>query len=804
MVKKRRIGIVLACGLVVATAAGATVTVFMFVNALWLSPPDVHDPARLVVVLQPSRYQDGSRWGPQALQDFAAIPVFEGVAGQIVARDGGRDLSVSIGFPSLAERPAILGITHTYFKVLGVPLIGRGIEAMDNLPAAPAAAVISRRLWQEGFGADPQVLGRQIAATPEPITIVGVVASDFRGLFRGETVDLWLPEAIMPRLASGVVDSSGPMPMIAIGRLRDGLTVAQATGAFRQAHAANGRQSDHLSLTAASRLFTAPDLPLVVAEDGGLLAIVGSLAALLLAAGAATLLALLLVHYDTRRRELMIRVALGDTPFGIAGRLVRQLAAIAAVGLGGALLVSVTVANNAPALILEGGVDLSRLSLVVDWRVLLVAAAAVLLVVGATGAVCIGHCLGTISHGVAGAKGASTTRSSTHLRRVVLFGHVSVTLALLVSAATCVRTFYLAAAKGPGFRTDSSLFLSVQTRSFRGWTAERRQIQAEQDSETARALLATLRAMPSVTAVSLGPAPIGLTPGGGIANQSPVETQDIALGARVAPVTVSPQYFAAIGTDFRQGGTGTPEQLVISESLAAALWPGQRPVGRWLRWGSVSGVVTGSVDIAYASIHLGRPAVIYQLNADGTLPSQLDQARLDITLSANAPDTLKENVRRAVREAFPGALSVTVRTGREIVDSDLSRERMAAIFLVGVSVSAWVLGVGSIFGLVSFVARTRRREFGVMLAIGASLTAITRSAMRYALEPVIGGVVFALCIALVAERWLAAVLVGIPPGNWLAYALPALAFLLAAVTAALAGAWKLRVLDPVDALREEV
>jgi hypothetical protein len=176
---------------------------------------------------------------------------------------------------------------------------------------------------------------------------------------------------------------------------------------------------------------------------------------------------------------------------------------------------------------------------------------------------------------------------------------------------------------------------------------------------------------------------------------------------------------------------------------------------------------------------------------------------LDYNLVTNL--VLRADDPAAVAAAVPKLLPdrvVRVATGREIVGHDIAQQRLGAWAFSGFGLVALLLGIGGVFGLVSYLAQTRRREFGVRMALGATLSDVMRGAVSSALRPVAAGVVAGLLIGAVISRVFSALLVGIgglDPGT---YAIVGLVMLVPATVAALAAASRLRRLSPSDALRQ--
>jgi ABC-type antimicrobial peptide transport system permease subunit len=227
--------------------------------------------------------------------------------------------------------------------------------------------------------------------------------------------------------------------------------------------------------------------------------------------------------------------------------------------------------------------------------------------------------------------------------------------------------------------------------------------------------------------------------------------------------------------------------------MARKLWPEKGPLGQLV--GGHYIVVGVARDFAFGS--LAHPA-------EGVLVVPRDDqsaiARFVIR-SVRSDPSLPEEIRRMLRDLLPDTATATVVTGREVVARDMGRQRLAVWFFSGFGLVALAVGAGSVFGLVAYLADSRRREFGVRLALGATPRDLVWYGIATALVPVGIGLVSGLAAAAMVSRVFGALLVGVSPVDGLTYGAVATAVLGAAAGAAILAAWRLRGVRPSEALR---
>lgn len=824
----------------IVLAVGANLVVFTIVNALWLRPRPVADPERVVMVMGDAGSTGASEtfwFAESGLQRVREVPAFEQVAGQVMTSGVNAALKPVVVFDAAGRAVETLGVTSEYFAVLGVAVRGRDFTRQDDRYGAAPVAVISDRLWRTAFGGQPDAIGRIWPASPFPIQIVGVAPVGFHGARLGEQADLWVPRNLVPRVSSvpTLPDGSqglpeGTTPVLALGRLRPGVTVAEAQRLIARYASSDDRGlAARLTVVPLSRVYGSPDHRTLIIDESRVLRVIAATSLLVLIGGCATLMSLVLVHYERRRHELAVRLALGASRGRLVRRLALELTWLVSAGSGGALLMAGWATQALPALDLPGGVSLARLDASIDWRVALagVAASAATVALAASLPLLRFTHAGVARHLISPT--ATTAAGSLRLRKVMLGIHVAATVVVLVSASLFVRTIQYGFNTGAGFDVDRTLFVSVDVGTmFDFATAAAQEAGSSgtvtpQQSERLLALLHERRSiasqrvldrfatLPGVDVMALGPAPIGPDQAAVLARPTLIQSEGIQRVMPVGTMRVGPGYLEALGVQVIEGrgltgayipATQMPQHAVVTAALAEALWPGQTALGRRIRIGSSPAaleIVGVAENFAIGSMRFESPAAILIVAGSELLAANT----LTLSIRASQPERLAEPIRRLVASVTPGNPRVTTISGRDLVAADLGRERLGAWFFSGFGIVAVVLGVGGVFGLIAYLAESRRREFGVRLALGATSWDLLRTAVNAGLVPTVAGA----AVGLLGAAWLAqtaeAFLIGVGRLDAVSY-IGAFSLIVAVGTiAGVAAAWRVRDVSPIEALRAE-
>lgn len=780
-VLRSHLGFRLGVSAVLVMSVGLNVAVFALVNALWLRTVPVKDPGRVITVVGLSR-------GWFTPRDFE---IFESLAGQVTTDLG---LEPELRFPDMHRDLETAGVTSGYFPLLGLEIRGRDFTEDDDRVGAEPVAIVSDRLWSRPFGRRDDVIGTVVTAHPLPLRIIGVAPAGFDGARRGERTDVWIPRALFNRVLRVPTERALP-PFTIWARLLPGDTIANADRRVKEAY------SRMASVASLLDVYGTPTHGTVVIGEGRAARLVAGLALLVLVGGCAAIAALVLVHYERRRLEFGVRAALGASRARLVRSLAGELAAIGLVGTIGSVAIASIALRFLPSLSLSlpGGVDLGRLDVSLDWRVLL--AGMVMTTITLALSACLPIARFTRQR-LAGdlLQGPATTASfaSQRVRQGLLAFLVCATVVVLVAAGLFIRAVDQGFGHAAGFDVERTVFARVPVAP----PGPPIRVRSREFSDArARLVQDALRTVPGVESVALGSSPIDPNLAVQVRTPRPITVQGEIHRRRVGYFIGTPELLSTLGVAIVAGRELTaadldvvPVPTVVTESVARRLWPDGSPVGQPL--GNHYIVVGIARDFAFGT--LADPAegvqVVPQHQNFGETPwFALRTERSD--------PALIEDIRRVLRILLPDAPSPTILTGAEVIAADLGRQRLGAWFFSGFGLVAMVVGLGSVFGLVAYLAESRRREFGVRLALGATPRDLVSYGLALALVPVGVGLVSGLLLAAAVSRLFGAVLVGVSPVDGLTYGAVAAMLLCAATGAALMAAWRLRRVSPAEALR---
>lgn len=790
-----------------ALGIGVNIALVGVIDTLTFRPPArVDDPESLVRVrLGMSTGPVARGAGPAAsYPSYARVAeergdLFEGLAaygGGSATRDGGAD----------ARPISSTVVTANYFAVLGVrPHLGRFFDSADMTASRGAAEVVlSYRYWRQSFGGDAAVAGRSLRINGVPLTVVGVAPEGFVGVDLGDP-DVWIPVRLRELPELGGIElsaSTGLYWLQLVGRLRDGVTMEQATSMTTSDFAGSDPFTAQPVGEATDVLLPVTILPLrtmFFADQRGrnpvpLWSLAISGAVLLLAC--ATVANLLLAQAVRRRREVAIRLALGGTPARIVRAQIVEGLVLAVLALAGATVVvgtSLGLLRHLPIPPLQG--VLTPRALVVGLGLTLVTP----LLFGAAPA------LWTLRRQVGDVlreAGQNGVASASRLQRGFMVAQMAIGFVLLVSAGLFLESLDNVRRIDLGMALDRVLIASMDG----GTTLGERS-----PPELVATALERVRRIPGVEAADVGslvPFYLYSRSGFAIADGRPDEAQPTSTLIDV----VGPEYLDAMGIGVAAGrafdasdGSGSSPVAMVSESLARRHWPDRSPLGACLRLGGSYGdacveVVGVAADTRIEDL-VGEPSAVLYL-ADRQLGPEERSSRLFI-----GTDGDRARVAAAVRAELQSLSAdmpfVDVEPLDERLGPQLVQWRVGTGLFSALGALAALLGAVGVYSVVSFATAQRTRELGIRSALGAGRARLLGAEIRSVVTLSLFGIGCGAVAGLGAARAYGSQLYGLGPFDVSTYLTVAGLLLTIAVLAGLRPAWRAAEADPAVVLRED-
>jgi predicted permease len=777
---------------VLALGIGANTAIFSVVNAVLVKPLPFPDSRRLVSVphvpppeifpghetfsVSPANYFD---WKAQN-DVFENMTIF--APGSVTLTGSGQPEPIRAAF-----------VSADFFAVLGVrPLAGRLFAPGDDEPGR-FVAVLSEELWKRRFGGDPSVVGRTFVADAHTYTIVGVLPARL-GYPAGARA--WLPLAFSAKEKA----LRGLHDFEVLARVKRGVPVEAARA-----------QMNAISARLAARYpeddkgWGAAVIPLHEDLVGdvrtALLVLLGAVAFVLLIA-CANVANLVLAKTLGRRKEIAVRTALGAS----RGRIVRKL--FAETGLlalcGGAA--GLGLAGVGAKLITSFlGTRLPRVTEVrVDAPVLLFTLAVSLLTGALAGAIPAWRLTRANPNDALKQGGrAESDAGSPILRSALVTIEVALALMLMFGAGLLVRSLGRLRGVDPGFDPRNVLRaqLSIPQQKYPASESQRRFYEQA---------LARVRALPGVKAAG-AISTLPLTDGG--------STQPIAVEGRpaaslseqpeVAVRVMTPGTLAALGIPLRRGRDFTdadtessPGVVLVTESMAKKFWPGEDAVGKRLTLTFFPGVsrevvgIVGDVKLRGLS-HVEPIAALFAPH--GQIPL-LDMAL--VARTAQDPRLLGPSVDAAVHGLDPDLAVVDVGTMEEYLGTSLSEARFNMQMLAVFAGLALVLSAVGIYSVLAYSVRSRTREIGIRMALGAEGSRVVRMVVFQGMRPALIGLAIGIVGSLALGRLLSTLLFGVATTDFVTFASVSALLAAVALAACAVPAWRATRVAPTTALQE--
>lgn len=773
--------------LTLALGIGANSAIFSVVNAVLLRPLMYRDSEKLI------RLYEGL---PQGGTGSVSVPNLKDwreqntVFSEITAYQFG---NFNLSIQDQPERIVGANVSSEFFDVLGTRAqLGRTFQKGEDQPGSNRVVVLSDALWRRNFGADANLVGKDISIGGENFSVIGIMPPQFKFL----ASQMWVPLVFTEKQLA----SRGSHAFNVLGRLKPERTLDQA--------------KEEMATIARRLEQQYPDqqknrtIKLVPLQEDNVRLIRPALFLLLAAVGLVLLIActnvanLLLARAASRRSEIAIRAALGAK----RGRLVRQFLTESVLlsflgGLCGLLLakwgtdVLVSMATGYLPVMTE---------ISLDWRVMGFTLALSLLTGMIFGMAPAMHISKTdlqdaIKDG--GSRGGSSRGS--WLRGFLVVAEVAAALILLVGAGLLLKSFLHLLQVNPGFRTENVLTMRISL-------PDGKYKSADAMAGFYRQLLERVAPLPGIEASGV----INLLPvlQAGYNGEFQIVGQEPDPSGKPPLVeirTVSPDYFRALGVPLVSGRTfssrdqqGSEPVAIVNETFARRLIPNQDPLGKYIKDDQEPGIKIVGVVGDVKQFGLIAPTIpeLYTPYTQPPGPGTTQTMTLVVRTSGD-PEALGPVLRKEVLSVDPAQPVYEVQTMQTVIGKAVSYQRLNMQLLGIFATLAMILAVIGIYSVMSYQVSQHTHEIGIRMALGAQPWHVLRLILREGLTLTLIGVVLGVAGAFALTRLLASLLFGVRASDPLTYVMVSLLLIFVALLACILPARRATKVDPLIALR---
>lgn len=783
-----------------ALGIGANTAIFSVINGVLLKPLPYPHPDGLVKVW--TRF---TGIGLPNDQNWFSAPEFRDL------RERNRSLAdaavISPGTYSLGVRgnpQSVNGATvsPSLFTLLSVrPRLGRTFAAEEAEQGHDRVAILGYGLWQRAFGADPQIVGKDVPIDGRSCTVIGVMPQGFDYPAPSE---LWTPQVFVA--ADFAPDNRGNHGYEVLARIKPELSLAQARADMEAVSKSIIEQNRNYPYQRYGfALILHPLLEETVGDVKTSLWILTGAVGFVLLLVCANVAGLLLVRGTARQKEIAVRVALGAGTKRIVRQLLSESVLLSLLGgLAGLLLTPlllnliVTLSANALPRVVSTGIDSGALLFT------FVVTVGTGILFGLAPAL-------EASRGVRydilkeGGRSNVEGRTSHRLRRIFVAGEAALAVILLACSGLLLRSFVKLLQVDPGFRPEGVLTVQVALPTAK-------YAKPEQGGAFFHELVNRVQQLPGVQ----GAGAVSILPLSGQSNSGTTTVDSRAVAPQDASPeadwrVVTPGFFQAMGTPLISGrffeerdSDKAAPVAIIDETMARAYWPKEDPIGKRIKrggmeskapWMTIVGVVR---HVRYRSLEARSRVQLYWPEAQR--PTNFMGLAIR---TAAAPMNLAPAVQKTVLELDAQQPVDHVRTMQELMADSLARRRLTMTLLAAFAAGALLLAALGIYGVTAYMVTQRQPEIGLRMALGASRGDVLGLAIGQGMSLLFAGLGVGLVASLGLTWVLSSLLFSVRPYDPASLAAAAAALALVALIACSLPAWRATRVDPMVALRYE-
>jgi putative ABC transport system permease protein len=767
-----------------------------------LRPLPFPNPESLVTLWE-SDTQVGALWGSHSYPNFFDLRAQNTTFERVACYHGTNYIMTGRGEPVRLRGEVV---TADLFPLLGVaPMLGRHFLPEEDKPSETGQVVIlSHALFQKRFNSDPSLINQAITLEGSSFTVIGVMPPDFEFPIQNDPVELWTTIAGDAAGKSPVTNQRGAHFLQVIGRLKPGVTEAQAQADLTAIGARLEQQYPDTNTHKSLRLYPAFET-LVEDVRPALLILLAAVACVLLIA-CANVANLLLARATGRHKEMAIRTALGASRVRVIRQLLTESVMLSLLGGAAGLLLAVWWSD---LLIALGKEDIPRAGHVgMDWRVL-----------GFTLGVSL---LTGLIFGLAPAfqssktelveslkesgRGTSAGIRRNRVRNVLAVTEIAVAVVLLVGAGLLIKSLWRLQNINTGLRPENVLTFNASLPEIKYKPDDKSRFYVD--------LKSRLESIPGVQAAStIYPLPLS-----GEFFSISFEIEGRPMAPKDHPngdfFTTGVGYFRAMGIPLIKGRDfddrdkhGSTPVMIITETFARQYFPNEDPIGKRVKPGiyTFEGEGTTWKEIVGVAADIRNGTLRREPRAAYYVPqTQVPFNQMVAVVKTNSePRSFIPAVTKQVAAMDQDIPVFSVKTMEEYLSAAVAGPRFSTTLLSIFAGVALLLTIVGLYGVMSYSVAQRTNEIGIRLALGAQSRDVLLMVVKQGSALILLGLVIGLAGAYALTRLLASLLFGVTAKDPFTFAAVAVVLAVVALMAIYIPAWRATKVDPLDALRVE-
>ncbi len=802
--------------LALALGIGVNTAIFSVVNVMLLRPLPFAEPDQLMAIWTTNAKRNTSR-GSTAPPDYRAWT--ENKAFDQMGAYYLDDFNITATDQPERVRGAI--VTTNLFPLLGAkPMLGRLFMSEEETFGQHRVAILGNNLWRSRFGADPNLVGKQVTLNAENYTVIGVMPPDSWLRQPRQKADLWVPMSFEP---GSNRNTRNNYFLRVIGRLKPGVSIPQAQAEMNTISQRLEQEFKENAGLGTRIVSLSQD---IVGDNRPILLVLMGAVGFVLLIACANVANLLLARAAARERETAVRIALGASRMRLIRLWLTENLWLSVIGgalglvlayVGLRIILALAPENLSRDAIISQGVTIP-----LDQRVLLFTLLLSILTGIIFGLLPIVQASNPdLTKALKDSARGSTSGGSLRTRGLLVVSEIALALILLIGAGLMLKSFMHLQSINPGFNSDNMLTaqIALPELKYKEW---------DQRSTFFHQAVERIKSLPGVQAV-------GATTSLPMSNES--WGKQFSIEGRTPPATldqveaveyrqITPDYFKAAGVPLLKGRVfteqdtkDTPGVVIINESVALTFFPNEDPIGKRVWTGPPESMLSPNLlppggrfprmtivgvvgDVMSYGVNRPIEWEVYAPHMQGGGNIPLAKMYLAVRTSSD-PLALTGALRNEIRSIDTDQPVADIRTMEQRLNDSLWQPRFNMLLLTIFAAVAVVLAAIGIYGVVSYNVAQRTSEIGIRVALGAQRSDVLKVIMKHGIVLSLIGVGIGLGAAFALTRVLSTLLVGVSSTDLTIFGIVALLLLGITLVGSFIPARRATKIDPLIALKTE-